>query len=332
MTISFTAMAQPRSVSVAVTEVKLSRFVDQAEALGTLKANESVKLTVNVPETISAIYFDDGQKVGKGDVLVEMMRTEEGALLEEARTNMNEAKRQLDRVQQLVKVGNASESLLDQRQRDYDSARARLAATQSRLKDRIVKAPFSGVLGLRNVSVGALVQPGDLISTLNDDTKMKLDFNIPSLFIPALSVGLRVSAKTRTYPDLAFEGVISSIDNQIDPVTRAITVRAILQNDQHLLKQGMLMTINVFMNARESLVIPEEALLPQGEDNFVMIVIPKEQGFVAERRKVTIGSRRVGEVEIVNGLQVGEKVVTHGGFKLKSGMLVSMPNDDSAVN
>lgn len=332
------SVAQSSPVSVVVAEAKLARFMEQAEALGTLKANESVELTVNVAETISAIYFDDGQSVRKGDVLVEMMSTEETALLEEARTNMREAKRQLDRVQQLVDVGNASEALLDQRQRDYDSARARLAATESRLKDRVVKAPFSGGLGLRNVSVGALVQPGDLISTLTDDNKMKLDFTVPSLFLPVLSVGLPVNAKTRAYPEMTFEGTVSSIDNQINPVTRAITVRAILPNDKRLLKQGMLMTINVFMNARESVVIPEESLLPQGDDNFVMVAVPTEgeeaepNGFVAERRQVIIARRRVGEVEIKSGLAAGEKVITHGAFKLKPGSAVQLSNDDLTVN
>lgn len=314
--------AQPGAMPVVVTVAQLDTFRDKAEALGTLRANESVALTVNVAETITAIHFEDGQQVKLGDVLVELMSAEEGALLVEAETNVRESKRQLDRIRQLVKAGTASESLLDERQRDYDTGRARLVATQSRLKDRIVKAPFSGVLGLRNVSVGALVSPGDVITTLTDGSQMKLDFTVPSVFLASLVPGLPVVATTRIYSGESFNGEVRSIDNQIDPVTRAIRVRAILPNPDQRLKQGMLMKVDVFMNARESIAIPEAALLPHGEENFVMVVKEIEGTLQAEKRRITVASRRLGEVEISAGITVGEKIITHGGFKVKPGMPV----------
>ncbi len=313
------AFVQAQALPVVAVTATLDTFRDTTEALGTLRANESVALTVNVAETITAIHFEDGQIVEQGDVLVEMMSAEEGALLVEAETNVRESKRQLDRIQQLVKAGTASESLLDERQRDYDAARARLAATQSRLKDRIVKAPFSGVLGLRNVSVGALVSPGDVITTLTDNSQMKLDFTVPSVFLASLSPGLPVVAASRIYRGELFHGEVRSIDNQIDAVTRAIRIRAILPNPDKRLKQGMLMTVDLFMNARENIVIPEAALLPQGEENFVVVAVDKDGATFAEKRRVTLGSRRVGEVEITSGLSEGERVVTDGGFKAKPG-------------
>ncbi len=314
--------AQPSAMPVVVVTAKLDTFRDTAEALGTLRANESVALTVNVAETITAIHFEDGERVKQGDVLVELMSAEEGALLVEAETNVRESKRQLDRIQQLVKAGTASESLLDERQRDYDTARARLVATQSRLKDRIVKAPFSGVLGLRNVSVGSLVSPGDVITTLTDNSQMKLDFTVPSIFLSSLAPGLPVVATSRIYAGESFKGDVSSIDNQIDPVTRAIRVRAILPNPDQRLKQGMLMTVDVFMNAREAIVLPEAALLPQGKETFVMVVSDNDGALIAEKRQVTVASRRLGEVELSAGVAAGEKIVTHGGFKMKPGMPV----------
>src|SRR5688572_19427385 len=174
--------AQPpadKPVEVIVQAASIKSLTTTIEALGTLRANEAIKLTSNDTKKVTRINFEDGQRVQKGQVLVEMTSREESALLEEARFNADEAKKQLDRVQELAKRGAASESLLDQRVREYESARARYNATESRLKDLVLLAPFSGVVGLREVSVGALVSPGDPITTLNDDSKMKLDFTVP---------------------------------------------------------------------------------------------------------------------------------------------------------
>ncbi len=320
--------AQPGApVAVKVETVREDTFRDQTEALGTLRANESVELTVNVTETITAIHFEDGQRVAADQVLVEMTSAEEKALLVEAQTNAREAKRQLDRIARLVRVGNASESVLDERQRDYDAAQARLIAMQSRLRDRVVKAPFAGQVGLRNISLGALVRPGDLITTLTDDTRMKLDFTVPAVFLPSLQTALPIVATTRAYREREFRGQVLSIDNQVDRVTRAINVRAILPNDEQLLKQGMLMQISLFMNERQALVISEESLLPEGRDNYVMVVNPQQDQVIAEKRRVTVAGRRRGEVEISQGLEVGEQVITHGAFKVKSGGQVLLPAD-----
>lgn len=318
--------------TVIVEPVREDTFRDQAEAIGTLRANESVELTVNVTETITAIHFEDGQQVNAQDILVEMTSAEESALLEEAQSNLHEAKRQLDRIKKLVKAGTASESLLDQRQRDYSGALARFIATQSRLKDRIVTAPFSGIVGLRIVSLGALVRPGDLITTLTDSSRMKLDFDVPAVFLPMLKRGLAVSATTRAYREHEFQGTVSSIDNQIDPVTRSITVRAILPNDKQLLKQGMLMHIELSMNERQALVVSESSIVPDGQDNFVLVANKKDSGFVAERRKVEIASRRLGEVEITEGLSLGEQVIIHGGFKVKPGAPIKIQSDSESAN
>jgi len=308
-----------KPVAVIVSEVRLDRFEDRVEALGTLKANESVSVTANVTESISAIYFDDGQRVEAGKVLVEMTSAEEHALLEEARARVAEAESQYDRVKSLVAQRSASESLLDERKRDLDTARALLVAIESRLADRLVKAPFAGVLGLRNISPGALVEPGNLIATLDDDSVMKLDFAVPSVFLPDLKLGLGIVAEARAYGNRRFEGEIRSIDSRVDPVTRSIQVRALLPNPDRTLKPGVLMQVALLRNPREATVVPESALLHQGQDHFVMTV---GDGNVAERRQVRIGARRPGEVEIVEGLTAGDRVVTHGNDKVRPGQQV----------
>lgn len=314
-----TLVAQNSSVKVRVAPAKSIAFSDRVEALGTLRANESVSLTANVSETITAIHFEDGQKVNVGDVLVEMTSSEEDALLVEAETNALEANRQLKRIRQLVSAGTASESLLDQRQRDFDAAQARLRATQSRLKDLVISAPFSGTVGLRLVSVGALVRPGDVITTLTDDSKMKLDFSVPSVFISTLTKGLNVEGKSRAYDEQTFSGTVASINNQVDPVTRTITVRALLPNPDGLLKQGMLMQLSLDVNPRDAIVIPEAALMPESDRNFVMLARQKDGAYLAERKQVQIRGRRFGEVEVQTGLDAGDLVITHGAFKIKPG-------------
>ncbi|MES9972493.1 MAG: efflux RND transporter periplasmic adaptor subunit [Candidatus Thiodiazotropha sp.] len=300
---------------VIVAEVTDDEFVERIEALGTLKANESVELTVNVTETVTAIHFDDGQRVDAGQVLVEMTNREEHALLQEAQANLNEAKRQYNRVSRLESKGIEAQSLLDQRRREVDTARARLAAIQSRLADRLISAPFSGVLGLRNISVGALVETGDTITTLDDDARMKLEFAVPSVYIADLQPGLLIRARSRSYGDRVFEGEVKVVDSRVDPVNRSVLIRAMIANPDRLLKPGMLMTVELLHNPRRTLVIPEAALMPKGNDQFVFVVEGDENRVA--KRKITIGSRRPGEVEVVDGLETGERIITHGTDKAK---------------
>jgi membrane fusion protein (multidrug efflux system) len=302
---------------VIVAEVHESDFVDRIEALGTLKANESVLLTANVTESVTAIHFDDGQRVEQGEVLVEMTSSEEHALLEEARANLNEAKRQYRRVKQLQSQGIEAQSLLDQRLREVDTARARLSAIESRLADRLIKAPFAGVLGLRNTSVGALVETGDTITTLDDDGLMKLEFAVPSTYLSSLRPGLSIRASTRAYAERIFEGEVKAVDSRVDPINRSVKVRAVLPNQERMLKPGMLMTVELLRDPRRTLLIPEAALMPRGDEQFVFLLSGEPQ--LVEKRKIEIGSRRPGEVEVLQGLAAGDLIITHGTDKAKAG-------------
>lgn len=326
------AHAQPpadKSVEVIVQAASTRNLTTTIEALGTLRANESIRLTSNETKKVTRINFEDGQRVEKGQVLVEMTSREESALLEEARFNADEAKKQLDRVQELAKRGAASQSLLDQRVREYESARARYNATESRLKDLVLLAPFSGVVGLREVSVGALVAPGDQITTLNDDSKMKLDFTVPAIYLRSLSVGLPIVAKSRDLGNKIFQGEVFSIDNQIDEVTRSIKVRALLDNKDHELKQGMLMLVDLKAASRDALIISESALVPLGSNNFVFIL--NEAEGTVERRQITIGERLAGAVEVLGGLSAGDKLVTHGLQKIRPGQKVKVVAEEKSA-
>jgi membrane fusion protein (multidrug efflux system) len=322
------AEAQPRPgggnapAAVIVSEARIEPFVERVEALGTLRANETVVLTAKTTDSIRVIHFNDGQRVEKGAVLVEMTNEQQAAELDEERANVSEAKKQLDRIRTLRSAGTASQTLLDQRQREYSAALARLRGVESRLNDRLITAPFSGVVGLRDVSVGALLQPGTRITTLDDDSVMKMDFSVPELFMPDLQIGLRITALSRAFNDQKFSGEIASIDSQIDPVTRSVIVRAILPNEEKVLKPGLLMNVVLEKNPRESIIIPEEAIIPEGRDNYVLIVDAASGDPVAKRVQIKLGGRLPGKVEVLNGLEAGDMVITHGTTTTRPGQKI----------
>jgi len=320
---------QPAETPVFVTETKRAAIEDRIEALGTLRANESVELTASVTETVTAINFDDGDRVKAGQVLVQMTNDEEQAQLREARVTVDEAKRQYERIKSLRAQQSASESQLDEQQRVWEANRARLAAIESRLADRLIRAPFAGVVGLRNVSIGALVEPGDVITTLDDDSLMKLDFSVPAVYLAALEPGMSVTAITRVWQGQRFEGRVKSIDSRVDPVTRTVIVRALLPNPDRALRPGMLMQVELLGQQRESIVIPEECLVAQGLKQFVFVVNPEDN--TVERREISIGARRPGEVEVTKGLAANELVVTDGTLKLRAGAKVSIRARDDGT-
>lgn len=315
---------------VFVAEARLDQFVDRVEALGTLRANESVVLTAQVTETISALHFDDGERVEAGQLLVEMTSSEEHAQLEEAQATLEEADQQYRRVKSLSAQGTASQSLLDERRREWETARARLAAIESRLVDRLIKAPFAGVVGLRNLSIGALVEPGVAVVTLDDDSIMKLEFSVPSTFLASLQPGLPVHATTRAYGERRFDGRVKSIDSRIDPVTRAVRVRALLDNADRALKPGMLMQVALLKNPRRALVIPEAALMPLADKQFVLVV-DERNGNTVSQRELRIGARRPGQVEVLDGLTAGDKVITDGTLRARPGQTVTITAIDDGV-
>ncbi|RYY76153.1 MAG: efflux RND transporter periplasmic adaptor subunit [Gammaproteobacteria bacterium] len=320
-------------VSVIVQSATLRDLQNNIEALGNLRAYESTRITAKTTKTVTHIRFDDAQRVEKGAVLVEMTNAEESALMEEARLTAEDAKKQLQRTQSLAKTGAVSPATLDELKRDYDTANARFLALQARYKDLLITAPFSGVVGLRDISLGSLVTPGQTITTLNDDSKMKLDFTVPSIYLQSLRTDLPIEAQSKVLGDKIFKGKIFSMDNQVDEATRSIKVRAILDNPNRELQQGVLMSVVIHADLRKSLVVSESALIPMGSNNFVFVLQPnkndKADSWSVEKRQVYIGQRYKGYVEIEKGLQAGEKVVTHGLQKIRAGQTVKIMAEES---
>ncbi|MFW6353130.1 MAG: efflux RND transporter periplasmic adaptor subunit [Verrucomicrobiota bacterium] len=320
----FFAVSVQAATPVFVSEVQAREFVDEVEALGSLRADESVTITANVTEWVTRVNFDDGERVRAGDVLVEMERAEEEAQLAEEQSRLAEARQQFDRTRQLTDDGALAPSELDARRRDVEVSEARIAALESRLAQRRITAPFDGVTGLRDISPGALVQPGTVITTLDADSTMKLDFAIPSVFLAVLEPGMRIEARSRAYDGEIFAGTVRSVDSRIDPATRSVQVRALLPNGDRRLRPGLLMSVRLQKNARESLAVPEEAITFEGNRRYVWVVEGEGAQTQATRRDVETGTRRGGAVEIRGGLKAGEQVVMHGGLKLSEGASVEI--------
>lgn len=336
--LSVSAQAPSDKVSpptpVIITDVSRVHFADEVEALGTLIANESVDLASSVTELVTEILFDDNQRVKKGDILLKMDAAEELAELAEQQSFLDEAQRQVNRLTPLVKKGAASASILDENKREALAAQARVDAIQSRIDQRIISAPYDGVLGLRNISVGALAQPGSMITTIDDDRIMKLDFSVPEIFLSTLKSGVIIEAKTEAYPEQTFKGEISSVDSRIDPVTRSIQARAILDNENGFLKPGLLMQVVLQKDPRQALVIPEETLIAEGPDNFTFVIKDDGEHITSERRKVILGARQLGNVEILSGLTEGDKIIMHGTLRVRAGApleIIAVENNDETL-
>ncbi|WP_275889041.1 efflux RND transporter periplasmic adaptor subunit [Desulfobulbus rhabdoformis] len=313
------AFAEKVATPVFVTDVAMHNFVEEIEALGTLKAKENVDLTASVTERITHISFESGQRVHKGDLLVEMDIAQEQALLAEERSVAQKARRQVQRLGPLIARGAASQLTMDEAQLDLHTAQARIAAIEAQINERRILAPFDGKLGLRNVSVGLMAQPGTLITTIDDDSLMKLDFAVPEIFLPAIHEGGKITAFARAFPGHLFTGTVKSIDSRVDPVSRAILVRALLDNADHFLRPGMLMRVKLQKKARQVLLVPEESLVARGDKKYVFVVTGEKGQKTVSFVLVTIGTRRGGEAEVLDGLQPGMQIVTHGIQRLQDG-------------
>jgi membrane fusion protein (multidrug efflux system) len=292
-------------------------FVTNIESLGTLEPRERVVLTANAADRVTGLYFEDGQRVKRGKTLVTLVNDEERSQLDSAQATYANAKLIYERNQRLAANDAIAQLELERSKSSADAAQANVAAIEARLRDRVLVAPFDGVLGFRQISVGAYVSPGQAVATLIDDSQMRLEFSVPSIYVNDLKQGLKITATTADVPGRMFEGSLTSIDNAIDPVTRAVKVRATLPNSDGALRAGTFMTVNLMSKTRTSLSIPEIAVIAEGSKTFVYVVDQTRQPAIAAKTEVTLGTRERGLVEVTSGLETGDLVVTDGVLKLR---------------
>lgn len=304
---------------VAAVAVVPREFANRVEDLGVLAPREQVVLTANAADRVTRVFFEDGQRVAKGKTLVTLANDEERSQLEAAQATYANARLVYERNQRLASNDAIAQLELERSKSAAEAAQANVSAIQARLRDRVLVAPFSGVLGFRQVSEGAFVSPGQAVATLIDDSEMRLEFGVPSIYVSDLRVGLSVEATTRDFPGRVFRGELTSIDNAIDPVTLAVKVRATLPNKDGVLRAGTSMNVTLMSATRMSLSVPEIAVIAEGSNTFVYVVDQSQQPAVAAKTQVMLGARERGLVEVVSGLQPGDLVVTDGVLKVRPG-------------
>lgn len=298
---------------VATVPAQKREIREYLEAIGTAMANESVTLTAKVTDTVSRVRFEDGDLVEEGDILVELTDAEEAALLREAEANVTDARLQFERLDNLFKQGSVPQSQVDESRARFDAAEARQQSLIARLNDRLLRAPFTGLLGFRQISEGTLLTPTTPITTLDDVSIIKLDFSVPEVSLGLIRTGQELVAVSPTYPDQQFAATVRTIGLRVDPVTRAATVRAHINNQDLRLRPGMLMTVRLTTATRSTLMVPERALLQRASDVFVYTVAEGR----ASLQQIQTGTQHEGWVEVLSGLDEGTPVVTDGVIKLR---------------
>src|SRR5690606_20200934 len=254
---------------VTTTTVGMQPWHDRIRALGTVKARESVAVTAKVSETVERVHFESGDEVEAGAPLVTLSGQQQRAALAAAQAAATEAERLYKRLDGLAGQQLIARATLDTQRATRDAARAQVAQIQANLRDRVIRAPFAGRLGIRQVSPGALVMPGTVIATLDDIARVHVDFPVPETQMEMVAAGQQLQGTASAFPGRVFEGTVSVVDVRLDAATRAVTVRGDFPNPDRALRPGMLLQVELERPARQALLAPEIAIVQVGRDSFV---------------------------------------------------------------
>ena len=316
----------PDAVPVEIAAAEAGTLRERIEAVGTTLARQAVDIVSLSSGRIAEIAFSPGERVEAGEVLVRLDDEAERAGVAEAEAALREAELALERAKKLRTNNTVAQATVDELQAAYLGAKARVDAARKRLADRTVKAPFTGVVGMRGVDVGARVDDETVLTTLDDLAQIEIEFSVPEIYFGQVREGQAVSATSSAFPRRTFEGRIATIDSRIGQVSRAFRVRAVLPNPDLTLPAGMFMHVEVVLEERPAVLIPEEAVIAEGEGAFVFTVEDER----VRRRPVRLGQRTAGTVEVLEGLEPGEPVVREGMQRLRDGARVRLPGQPTA--
>lgn len=310
-----------RAMTVEAAPVRTGAVNVEVGAVGSLLANESVVIRPEIAGRIAEIHFSEGETVKLGAPLITLDAAELRAQLAESASSMRLNNLSFNRAKDLVQKKLLSRQEYDQAQANLSEAQARQAVNQARLDKTIILAPFDGTLGLRQISPGDYVQPGEDIVNLEDIGSLKLDFRIPESYLSKVSESQSVELGVDAFPEQTFRGAVYAIDPLIDATTRTVQLRARIPNPDKQLRPGMFARVTLVLDERpNALLIPEQALVPMGNERFVYKIADDK----AVLQKVHIGQRRAGEVEILEGLAASDTVVTAGQQKIRDGAPVKV--------
>jgi membrane fusion protein (multidrug efflux system) len=310
-----------RGAPVEVGVARQGVATDDLWSVGSLRSDESVQISAEVAGRISEILFKEGEEVKAGDVLIKLDDALAKAEVEEVKSRQTLAQSNFDRAQSLSRSGSGTERALDEATSALQTARAELQLAETRLAKLSITAPFDGRVGLRTLSVGAYATPGAPIVNLEKIDQLKLDFRVPEIVLTQVSTGQEVEATVDAQPGRKFNGKIYAIDPQVDVNGRSLRIRARIDNADLALRPGLFARVIIKgLEERQVVRVPESAVVPRGEDNLVYSIV----GGKAKENKVSLGRRRAGEVEILQGIDPGTQVVVAGQMNLKDGSAVEV--------
>ncbi|MDA0225791.1 MAG: efflux RND transporter periplasmic adaptor subunit [Proteobacteria bacterium] len=310
-----------RAMPVRAVPAHVAPAVDNATAVGSLRADEAIVIRPEIAGRIERIAFGEGQAVGKGDLLVVLNAAELRAVLASSTAQAKLEKQRLERAEDLFRKKFISEQGLDETRSNHARSIAKLREDEARLAKATLRAPFAGVAGLRQVSEGAYLAAGTDIARLEKIDLVKLDFRMPEVFLGKLKTGQAVRVGVDAFPGAAFSGAIFAIEPAVDEQTRTVLVRARVENTGLKLRPGMFARVVLQLGTRpEAVWVPEQSIVPRGRDNFVFRIVAGK----ADRVKVQLGMRKVGEVEVVKGIAAGDLVVTEGAERIRPGSAVAV--------
>lgn len=308
-------------IAVEATTVKTVRMAQGLTAVGSLRSDESVTIRPEVSGRISEFGFREGQRVAKGDTLIRFDTSVQRAELEQAAANLELSKSRLERSRDLFTKGFISAQARDESESNFKLAQASYDLSQARLTKLEIKAPFSGIVGLRTVSIGDYVKDGQEIVNLEGVDPLKVDFRIPEIYLKQVAVGQALQIILDAFPNQTFQGKVFAINPLVDTNGRSIVIRAMVKNTEARLRPGMFARVRLlFSNERDSVAVPEQSLIPVGDEQYLFKVVDGR----AQRARVEIGQRREGQVEILQGLAAGDVIVTAGQLKLRDGLSVKI--------
>ena len=325
---STTVPAPAAGITVEASKVQSVRMAQGLTAVGSLRSDESVTIRPEVAGRISEIAFREGQRVEKGATLIRFDTSVQRAELAQADANLGLAKSRLDRSRDLFNKGFTSTQARDEAESNFKVAQANFDLAQARLTKLDIKAPFSGIVGLRTVSIGDYVKDGQDIVNLEEIDPLKVDFKIPEIYLKQVATGQSLQITLDAFPRQTFQGKVFAINPLVDTNGRSIVIRALVRNTEARLRPGMFARVRLlFSDERDSVAVPEQSIIPVGDDHYLFKVVDGR----AQRQKVDIGQRREGKVEILQGVTAGDLVVTAGQLKLRDGVAVKIADEVRVV-
>lgn len=318
----------PPAVGVTTAEVTADSWEVTVSAIGTAVAVQATDIASEVPGAVRTLRMESGQEVDAGDVLLTLDSALERAQLRAARADAQLAQLTLDRSERLGAEGAVPTAEIDGARARQASSAANVSLLQATIARKTIRAPFSGRLGICDVGLGQIVQPGAPLVTLQRIDPIYVDFQVPASQLTRLTTGLVVRTESDSYADEVFEGTIETIDGQVDASTRNVRVRATLPNPDERLRPGMFLDVRVLQpDERRVVMVPNTSVLYAPYGDSVYIVEEEDGATVGRQVFVRVGERRGDFVEVLSGVDEGQTVVATGAFKLQNGATLSIQND-----